>query len=436
MSDWRQIYKERLMTADEAAKLVKSGDRVGTHHATAEPKILTDAICRRADELENVKFWQGLNWGDAEYCKPQYHGHIDVDTCFCGPASRAAVNDSRGEFAPLHVSMSPRLFDTNKPLDGFVCNITPPDENGMCNLSVSVDFASYAVEHCKYVIAQINPSLPWVYGPYSQVPVERLSAIVEADVPLLNIPPIDDTDPISTKIGENIADLIEDGACLQMGQGKIPNAILKCLEDKKDIGIHTEVFSDNLLPLIEKGIVNGARKNIDKGKIIAMFIQGSEDLYKYVNKNPMIQMMPAWYTNTPHIIAKNDKVCAINACLQVDLTGQVNCESVDGKIFSGIGGQVDFLRGAAFSKGGKPILCLPSTAKRGTVSRIVPWMPEGTPVSTPRCDVHWVVTEYGAVDLFGMGLRERGDLLISIAHPNFRDQLQDMWDEKWRKMAK
>ena len=220
-----------------------------------------------------------------------------------------------------------------------------------------------------------------------------------------------------------------------MGQGKVPNAILKCLGDKKNLGVHTEVFSDNLLPLIEKGVVNGQNKNIDKGKITAMFIQGSHDLYKFVDRNPMINIAPGWYTNNPAIISQNDKVCAINACIEIDLTGQVNCEWMNGKIFSGIGGQVDFLRGAAYSKGGKPILCLPSTARHGAVSRIVPTLAPGTPVSTPRCDVHWVVTEYGAVNLFGKSLLQRGDALISIAHPDFRDQLQNDWDEIWRKMG-
>ncbi len=434
MEDWKKIYEERKMTADEAVKLISSGDRVATTHATAESWVLSDALCRRADELKDVKLWQGLNWGKADYCKPEYHGHLDVDSIFCGAATRDAVSEKRGAYSPMHVSMIERAFSSTVPVDGILANVTPPDENGYCNLGVSVDFGASAIRHCRYIIAQVNRSMPWVYGEHNKVHVSQIDAIVEEDTPLLNIPPIDDTDPISTKIGENIAELIEDGSCLQMGQGKVPNAILKCLDDKKDLGVHTEVFSDNLLPLIEKGVVNCSRKNIDQGKIVAMFIQGSQDLYDYVDRNDFIKIMPGCYTNNPAVISKNDRVCAINACIEVDLTGQVNCEWNRGRIYSGIGGQVDFLRGAAYSKDGKPILCLPSTAKHETISRIIPAIPEGTPVSTPRCDVHWVVTEYGAVNLFGMGVLERGDALISIAHPKFRDKLQNEWDSIWRRM--
>lgn len=434
ISDWKKHYKEKLMSADEAVKLVESGERWATTHATAESMLLAEALCRRAHELQGVKLWQGLNWGGAPYCKPEYEGHLIVETCFCGPHTRAAVSERRGMFEPMNVSMTRRAFATSNPVDGILAHITPPDEHGYCNMGVAVDFVSPVMASCKKIIAHVNREMPWVYGSENTVHVSKLDAIVEEDVPLLNIPPIDDTDEISTKIGEHIAELIPDGACLQMGQGKVPNAILKCLRDKKDLGIHTEVFSDNLIPLIESGVVNGKRKTIDTGKITAMFIQGSADLYKFVDRNVMINIAPGWYTNNPINIAKNDNVCAINACLQVDLTGQVNCEWNNGKQYSGIGGQVDFLRGAALSKNGKPILCLQSTAKHDTISRIVSVLPEGVPVSTPRVDVHWVVTEYGAVNLFGKSLEERGEALISIAHPKFRDQLQNEFDEYWRKM--
>ncbi|MEL4861729.1 acetyl-CoA hydrolase/transferase C-terminal domain-containing protein [Pseudoflavonifractor phocaeensis] len=432
--NWREDYRRKVMSADEAVKLVKSGERWATTHATAESLVLAEALCRRADELEGVQLWQGLNWGDAPYCDPKYHGHLDVDTIFCGPVTRMATSDGRGQFCPMSVSLIDRAMATTRPVDGLLAHVTPPDEHGYCNLGVSVDFGASAIAHGKKIIAHVNKNMPWVYGNYNTIHVSQIDAIVEEDVPLLNIPPIDDTDPTSSKIGEFIAELIPDGACLQMGQGKVPNAILKCLGDKKDLGIHTEVFSDNLLPLIESGVVNGRRKTLDRGKITAMFIQGSADLYKFVDRNVMINMMPGWYTNSPINIAQNDNVCAINACLQVDLTGQVNCEWNNGRIFSGVGGQSDFLRGAAYSKGGKPILCLPSTAKGETISRIVPLLPPGVPVSTARIDVHWVVTEYGAVNLFGLGLRERGEALISIAHPKFRDQLQNEFDEFWRGM--
>ncbi len=434
--DWKQDYASKVMSVEEAVKLVCSGERWVTTHATAESMLLAEALCARADELEGVHLWQGLNWGNAPYCDPKYHGHLDVDTIFCGPVTREATSDGRGEFTPMCVSMMERSFGEARPVDGFLAHVTPPDENGYCNLGVSVDFGASAVTHCKKIIAHVNRHMPWVYGQHNVVHVSQLDAIVEADVPLLNIPPVDDTDEISSTIGQYIAELIPDGACLQMGQGKVPNAILKCLDGKKNLGVHTEVFSDNLLPLIEKGVVNGKCKSIDTGKITAMFIQGSQDLYDFVNRNDTINMMPGWYTNSPINIAKNDNVCAINACLEVDLTGQVNCEWNRGRIFSGVGGQSDFLRGAAYSKNGRPILCLPSTAKGGTVSRIIPLMPSGTPVSTARIDVHWVVTEYGAVNLFGKSLRERGEALIGIAHPKFRDTLQNEFDDFWRKMKK
>ena len=436
VNDWREEYRRKVMSADDAVKLVKSGERWDTTHATAESMVLAEALCRRADELENVQLWQGLNWGNAPYCDPKYHGHLDVDTIFCGPATRIATSQGRGEFAPMSVSMIDRAMATTRPVDGLLAHVTPPDEHGYCNLGVSVDFGASAIAHGKKIIAHVNRNMPWVYGNYNTIHVSQVDAFVEEDVPLLNIPPIDDTDPVSTQIGEHIAALIPDGACLQMGQGKVPNAILKCLYDKKDLGVHTEVFSDNLIPLIEAGVITGKRKSIDTGKITAMFIQGSADLYKYVDRNVMINIMPGWYTNNPVNICKNDNVCAINACLQVDLTGQVNCEWNNGKIFSGVGGQSDFLRGAGYSKGGKPILCLPSTAKGGTISRIIPMIPAGVPVSTARIDVHWVVTEYGAVNLFGLGLRERGEALIGIAHPKFRDQLQNDFDAFWREMGK
>ena len=428
MQDWKQIYKERLMSADEAVKFVQSGERWATTHATAESWVLTEALCKRAMELENVQLWQGLNWGTAQYCEPQYHGHLDVDTIFCGTATRQAVNEKRGNYGPMHVSMIDRAFETTVPIDGLLAHVTPPDENGYCNLGVSVDFGASAIAHGKKIIAQVNPSMPWVFGQHNTIHVSQILAFVEEDTPLLNIPPIDDTDPLSTKIGENIAELIEDGSCLQMGQGGVPNAILKFLGDKKDLGVHTEVFTDNLIPLIKAGVVNGKRKNINKGKIVATFVQGTKELYRYVDHNNLIELKPVDYTNDVGVIAQNDKVVAICSALEVDCMGQVNADTRGTTVFSGVGGQLDFMRGAEQSKGGKPIIALPSTAKHGEVSRIVACLGAGTPVTTTRQDVHWVVTEYGAVDLFGMPIKERAKALISIAHPKFREQLEKDWE--------
>jgi 4-hydroxybutyrate CoA-transferase len=429
--DWKNYYKEHLMSDDEAVKLIRPGDRVATTHAAGEPKILTDALCRRADagEVEGVLLWQGLNLGDAMYAKPQYKGKLIIDSAFLGAASRRALNEGRGYYTALNVSMMDRAFAEGQiPLDGFLANVTPPDENGYVNLGVSVDFASAAIRFSQYAIAQVNRDMPWIQGQDNMFHVSEFAAFVEADSIPFEIAPIDDTDPVSTEIGANIAELIPDGACLQMGQGKVPNAILKFLADKKDLGVHTEVFSDNLIPLIESGVVTGARKNINAGKIVSMFVQGSKELYKYVDHNDMFWMAPGSYTNNPCVISQNDNVCAINSAMEIDLTGQVNCGFQGRKYFSGIGGQLDFLRGAAYSRGGKPIICLPATAKNGTISRIVPTLGFGTPVTTPRVDIHWVVTEFGAVNLFGISTQKRAEALISVAHPNFRDQLQNDWD--------
>ena len=426
MQDWKQIYKERLMSADEAVKFVQSGERWATTHATAESWVLTEALCKRAMELENVQLWQGLNWGTAQYCEPQYHGHLDVDTIFCGTATRQAVNEKRGNYGPMHVSMIDRAFETTVPIDGLLAHVTPPDENGYCNLGVSVDFGASAIAHGKKIIAQVNPSMPWVFGQHNTIHVSQILAFVEENTPLLNIPPIDDTDPLSTKIGENIAELIEDGSCLQMGQGGVPNAILKFLGDKKDLGVHTEVFTDNLIPLIKAGVVNGKRKNINKGKIVATFVQGTKALYRYVDHNNLIELKPVDYTNDVRVIAQIDNFISINNAIDCDLFGQVNAESAGIKHISGTGGQLDFAMGAYLSKGGKSFICMSSTVtgKDGTVkSRIVPTLTPGSICTDPRSCTHYIVTEYGMVNLKGLSTWQRAEALIGIAHPDFREQL-------------
>jgi len=427
MNDWKSIYQERVTTADEAVKLVKSNQRWLVGHNSSEPQVLMEALCRRADELENVGLWQGLNIGKAEYAKPQYEGHLYVDSVFVGPSTRDAINTQRGHFTPLHLSLINRaLQERTVPLDGFFTSVTPPDENGYCNFGVSGDYAMDCRDYCKTIIATVNKRMPWVCsdGDRNLIHVSEIDAFVEIDEPVFAIPKILDSDPITVQIGKNIAVLIEDGATLQMGQGQVPNAILKFLSDKKDLGVHTEVFSDNLIPLIEQGVITGMKKNIDVGKIVSTFVQGTEDLYKYVDHNELIKIMPGHYTNNPAVIAQNDKVVAINSALQVDLTGQICAEAIGTRIISGLGGQLDFLRGASYSKGGKPVIALPSTAKGGTVSRIIATLPFGTPVTTSRNDAFWVVTEYGAVNLFAMPILKRAEALIGIAHPNFRKLLE------------
>jgi len=334
--------------------------------------------------------------------------------------------------------MTDRALRNNIKVDGFFTTVTPPDEEGYCSYGVSGAYSIEAVHYSDYIIAAVNQQMPWTYseGRLNQIHVSKIAAFVEIDEPIVSIKRIADSDPSSELIGKNIADLIEDGSTLQMGQGNVPNAILRFLKDKKDLGIHTEVFSDNLIPLIEAGVITGLKKNIDIGKIITTFIQGTAELYRYVHRNETIKMMPGHYTNNPAIIAQNDKVVAINAALQVDLMGQVCSESIGTTQYSGIGGQLDFLRGAAYSRGGKPIITLPSTAQKGTKSRIVAVHPQGMPITSTRNDVHWVVTEFGAVNLFGMSVVNRADALISIAHPDFKKQLAADFDVYLKSMRK
>ncbi|MPM81312.1 Butanoate coenzyme A-transferase [bioreactor metagenome] len=341
--------------------------------------------------------------------------------------------EGRGEFTPMAFSLQPRAVQSGIiPVDVYLGHVSPPDDEGYCTFGLSVDFARSCVENAKLKIVQVNRSMPRTCGE-TRVHVSELDYFVEADTPLYELPLIDSSDPVVDKIGANIADMIADGSTLQMGQGKIPNAILKCLTDKRDLGIHTEVFSDNLLPLIEAGIINGSKKTINQGKIISTFIQGTRRLYDFADGNDMIQLRPVSYTNHVGIIAQNDNMVAINSALQVDLTGQVAADGVGPRQYSGIGGQLDFIRGAAMAKNGKPIIALPATAKKGTVSRIVACHPAATPIATPRNDVFYVVTEYGVATLFGKCLRERAKALIHIAAPQFREDLEREFFEIYKK---
>ncbi|MCL2616156.1 MAG: 4-hydroxybutyrate CoA-transferase [Defluviitaleaceae bacterium] len=421
---WQDEYKHKICTADEAVKLVKSGDRVMPSHAAGEPKALMDALIRRAEELKNVEIWGGLNLSKGEYADPRYKDNLHINTTFASPGSRQAIWDERAFFSPIHFHKFPRLIRGGViKCNGYFGHVSPPDKNGFVSFGVSVDIARACLDSCDYSVALVNEQMPRTPGD-TLVHISKFDKIVECDEPLYVRAKVEADDPIMSQIGKNIAGLIEDGSCLQMGQGKIPDAILINLNDKKDLGIHTEVFSDNLIPLIEKGIITGARKTLDTRKIVATFIQGTKTLYDYVNNNLTLQMMPVDYTNNPCNIAQQDRMVAINAALEVDLTGQVAAETMGHKQYSGIGGQLDFLRGAAASKGGKPIVTLPSTAKGGTISRISAVLKAGTAITTTRNDIHWVVTEHGAVNLVGRSIHERAKLLISIAEPKFREQLE------------
>lgn len=423
--DWKEYYKSRVVTAEEALSQIQDGETIMPSHAAAEPKYLTYKLVEMKDQFHDVGILQGLNIGDAPYAAEDCYKHFVIKSFFYGANNRKCLQEGRGETIPIHFYAQPVAMRQHAvPVDVGLIQVTPPDEDGYVNMGTSCDQTAEIVKLARITIAQVNKNMPHLCGA-TKIKVTDIDYFVEHDEDIYELPFITSDDPVSEKIGYYISTLIEDGACLQMGQGKVPNAILKFLEHKKDLGIHTEVFSDNLIPLVKKGVVNGRAKQIDKGRIVATFVQGTKDLYKFVDNNPMIQLMPVDYTNNVGVIAQNDNVVAINSAIEVDLMGQVVADSVGNKMFSGVGGQQDFLRGAEQSKNGKPIIALPSTAKNDTISRIVAGLKPGTPVTTTRNEVHYVVTEYGIADLFGKSISERSEALIAIAHPKFRDQLRE-----------
>ena len=423
--DWKEYYKSRVVTAEEALSQIRDGETIMPSHAAAEPKYLTYKLVEMKDQFHDVGILQGLNIGDAPYAAEDCYKHFVIKSFFYGANNRKCLQEGRGETIPIHFYAQPVAMRQHAvPVDVGLIQVTPPDEDGYVNMGTSCDQTAEIVRLARITIAQVNKNMPHLCGA-TKIKVTDIDYFVEHDEDIYELPFITSDDPVSEKIGYYISTLIEDGACLQMGQGKVPNAILKFLEHKKDLGIHTEVFSDNLIPLVKKGVVNGQAKQIDKGRIVATFVQGTKDLYKFVDNNPMIQLMPVDYTNNVGVIAQNDNVVAINSAIEVDLMGQVVADSVGNKMFSGVGGQQDFLRGAEQSKNGKPIIARPSTAKNDTISRIVAGLKPGTPVTTTRNEVHYVVTEYGIADLFGKSISERSEALIAIAHPKFRDQLRE-----------
>ena len=419
---WKNYYKEHIMTAQEAVGRIKSGDRVVIAHACGEPSYLVDAMVANAEAYRDVEIVHMVAMGKGEYCKPEYAAHFRHNAFFVGGATRTAIEDGRGDFTPSFFFEVPRQFSTTMPVDVAMVMVTPPDENGMCSLGVSVDYTLEAVRQAKTVIAQVNPQMPWT-GPYSLVSVEDLDCIVEHEAPLIELAPPKISE-VERAIGENCASLIPDGATLQLGIGAIPDAVLLFLKDKKDLGIHSEMFSDGVVELAEAGVITNAKKTLNPGKFVVSFLMGTKRLYDFVDHNPDVELRPVDYVNNPYIIAQNDNLISINSCVQVDLTGQVASESIGSRQISGVGGQVDFVRGASASKGGISIMAMPSTAK-GKISKIVPLLDEGAAVTTSRNDVDYVVTEYGIAPLKGQTLRQRARNLINIAHPDFRDELID-----------
>ena len=422
MKDWRAIYQSKLTTAEEAVKHIPNHCRVFFGHGANEPLVLTDALVANYEQYEDVEICHWVPMGKGEYTQPKMKGHLNYNGLFLGPVTRASVNEGRADYTPFYFHQSPRFFtDGTFPIDVALVSLTPPDEHGFCSFGVSVGGTKPAALSAKMVIAQINDQMPRTMGD-SFIHVSQITYAVEASRPLPELGG-GKIGPVEEAIGRNCASLIEDGSTLQLGIGSIPDAVLKFLGDKKDLGIHSEMFSDGVVDLYEQGVITGAAKTENKGKMVAAFLMGSKKLYDFVDNNPDVMMLTVEYVNDPVVVSRQNKMVSINSCLQVDFNGQVNSESMGINQFSGIGGQLDYVRGASMCPNGKSILAMPSTAKHGTISRIVPVFEPGTTVTTTRTDVHYIVTEYGVANLRGKSLRERARLLINIAHPDFRDEL-------------
>jgi acyl-CoA hydrolase len=415
-------YASRAMSPADVVKLIPNGARVFLHGGAATPTALVDALAARTD-VEGVRVYHVHTEGRLAIVNPECQGRIRSVSLFSGAATRPLIADGRADFMPVFLSDIPSFFRNRRiPLDVAIVQVSPPDSHGWCTLGTSVDVALAAFESAKIIIAEINEQMPRTRGE-SFVPFSRINAFIATNRQMHQHAP-EPEGPVEGRIGEIIADLVEDGSTLQMGIGAIPDAALARLHNKRDLGIHTEMFSDRLVPLVEAGCVNNKFKTVFPGRIVTAFCVGTQKTFDFVHDNPLVNFAGSDRTNDTAMIRKNPKVVAINSAIEIDLTGQVCADSMGHKIYSGIGGQMDFIRGAALSPGGKPIIALPSTAKSGTISRITPELKPGAGVVTTRGHVHWVVTEYGAVNLQGMTLRERAEALISIAHPDFRAELR------------
>ena len=419
---WETEYTKKLKTADDALQFLKSGMRVYIHPGCAEPETLVESMMHRAPQLRDVEITHMRTMGPAPYCDPKMAGHFRHSAVFIGANVRQAIEEGRADYIPIELSEVEELFESGAmSLDLALIQVSPPDSHGFCSFGVGVDTTLTAARCARYVIAQVNSYMPRTYGD-SNIHISDINAVVEASRPLCEFQQPAVTD-MHVRIARNVAGLIGDGAVLQIGIGGIPDAVLPLLMDRKDLGIQTELVTDAVVPLIEAGVITGARKNFKPRKIILGFVVGTKRIFQFVDNNPLFEFHPTSYSNDPELIARNDNRVAINSALQVDLTGQVCSDSIGTHFYSGIGGQVDFLRGASRSKGGKPIIAIASTAKNGTVSRIVPTLAPGAGVVTTRGLVRYLVTEHGVAYLHGKSIRERAKALIEIADPRFRDEL-------------
>jgi 4-hydroxybutyrate CoA-transferase len=416
------VSPPRTTTAAEAVARIESGQRVFIGSGAAEPGALVEALTARAAELRDVQILHIFTLGDAPYVAPEYEASFRHCAFFVGPNVRDAVQDGRADFVPVHLHEIPGLFATMYPIDWALVQLSRPDRHGYCSVGVSADVVVGAIHAARHVVAEVNPHMPRTWGP-TLVPLGDLDAIVEVDRELPELP-LTPSSATTTAIAGHVAGLIRDGDCLQLGIGSIPAAITAELRDHRHLGIHSEMVSDGIVDLVECGAVDGSRKTFLPGKVVAGFAMGTRRLYDFVDDNPVMSFWGAEVVNDPAVIATNDNVVAVNSALEVDLTGQVDADSIGNRVYSGIGGQVDFIRGAARSAGGRPVIALNSTARHGELSRIVPTLRNGSGVVTSRGDVHHVVTEHGRVDLYGRSLRERARGLIDIADPQFRESLE------------
>jgi len=441
--DWQAKFKDKIKAASAAMKLIKSGHSIFVGTGCGQPQHLVNALVQHSEHIYDAHIVHLLTMGAAPYVDTKFREKFKMNSFFIADNVRDALQQGIGDYTPIFLSEIPAEFETGRiPIDVALISVTPPDVNGLCSLGVSVDIVQSAASNARYVIAQVNANMPRTHG-NSFIHVNNIDVLVSCDEPIIEVP-IPEPDETLRRIGQNVARLVEDGSTIECGIGRIPQALAEYLVYKKDLGIHTEMFSDWILELIECGAITCSKKSVNRGKIVASFCMGSKKLYEYIDNNPFFEFYPTEYVNDVNVISQHDKMVGINVGLEVDLTGQVCADSLGHKFYSGIGGQVDFIRGSARSRGGKAIIALPSTAKNGTVSRIVPHLTEGAGVVTTRGDVHYVVTEYGIAYLHGKSIRQRVLDLINIAHPKFRkgliqaakaknyiyqDQIEMAWDE-------
>jgi 4-hydroxybutyrate CoA-transferase len=424
VANWAQLYAERRCTAYEAVQSIRTGDRIFTTGNCSTPQVLLHALVSHAITLQKVEIIQVLTVGSDDYVRPEMQGHLRVNSMFISDNVRQAVNDGLADFTPIFLSEVPGLFRREMPIDVALIHVSPPDEHGFCSLGIEVGVTKTAAEVARIVIAEVNPKMPRTLGD-SFIHISKLTHIVDVDYALPEVR-MGQPSPVQCAIAQYVARLIEDGSTLQTGIGGIPDAVLEYLGDRKNLGIHTELFSDGVIDLVHQGIINNEAKTLHPGKMIAGFVLGTQRLYEFIHDNPIVELHPTEYVNDPFRIAQNDNMVSINSAIEVDLTGQVCADSIGYKFYSGVGGQVDFIRGAARSRGGKPIIALPSTAKDDTVSRIAWKLQPGAGVVTTRNDVHYVVTEYGIAYLHGKTIQQRAHALIGIAHPKFQEHLEEM----------